>query len=223
MTTLPRPDVTVTHATDPSAPSGSMDVVISRDGKGKSYRVVGDSGPAIVKDAIEKVIGDKYTGEWLPVALVLLLLAMPAFAAEGPATSIDFSPVLQSVIGLCALALTALGSWALHRLAGYLGVSQQSAAISAFDDALTRAVHAGASAAQNEIATKGWDHVDVKNQVVAMGIGYAIEHFAPALKGIGLDPTDPNGATSDYLKAEINRIFPTAMASVAASPVTPPA
>jgi len=68
MTTLPRPDVTVTHATerDPTAPPGSMDVVISRDGKGKSYRAVGDSGPAIVKDAIEKVLGDHYTGEWLP-------------------------------------------------------------------------------------------------------------------------------------------------------------
>ena len=68
MTTLPRPDVNVTHASerDPTAPPGSMDVVISRDGKGKSYRVVGDTGPAIVKDAIEKVIGDGYTGEWLP-------------------------------------------------------------------------------------------------------------------------------------------------------------
>lgn len=68
MTTLPRPDVNVTHATerDPNAPPGSMDVVISRDGKAKSYRVVGDTGPAIVKDAVEKVLGDPHSGEWLP-------------------------------------------------------------------------------------------------------------------------------------------------------------
>jgi hypothetical protein len=68
MITLPRPDVTVTHATerDPNAPTGSMDVVISRDGRAKSYRIVGETGPAIVKDAVEKVLGDPYSGEWLP-------------------------------------------------------------------------------------------------------------------------------------------------------------
>ncbi len=64
---LPRPDVNVTHATerDPSAPPGSMDVVVSREGKGRSYRVVGD-GTAIVKDAIEKVLSDPYSAEFLP-------------------------------------------------------------------------------------------------------------------------------------------------------------
>ncbi len=68
MTDLPRPDVQVTHATerDPSAPPGSMDVVVSRDGKGKSYRVVGDTGQAIVKDAVEKVLSDPYSAEWIP-------------------------------------------------------------------------------------------------------------------------------------------------------------
>ncbi len=65
---LPRPVVEVTHATerDPSAPPGSMDVVVSRDGKGRSYRITGDNGPAIVKDGIEKVLGDSYSGEWIP-------------------------------------------------------------------------------------------------------------------------------------------------------------
>ncbi len=65
---LPRPDVSVTHATerDPSAPPGSMDVVVSREGKARSYRVTGDTGPAIVKDAIEKVLADPYNAEFLP-------------------------------------------------------------------------------------------------------------------------------------------------------------
>jgi hypothetical protein len=68
MTALPRPNVEATPAPerDPAAPPGSVDVVISREGKGKSYRVVGDSGPAIVKDAIEKVLSDPYSAEWLP-------------------------------------------------------------------------------------------------------------------------------------------------------------
>lgn len=68
MTDLPRPDVTVTHATerDPNAPPGSVDVVISRDGKAKSYRATGDSGPTIVADAVKQIISDPRTAEWLP-------------------------------------------------------------------------------------------------------------------------------------------------------------
>lgn len=66
-TILPRPEVTVTPASDrdPIAPSGSVDIVISRGGKGKSYRADGSSAPEIVKDAIEKVLADPYSGEWI--------------------------------------------------------------------------------------------------------------------------------------------------------------
>ena len=68
MAALPRPEVTVTHASDrdPSAPTGSMDVVITDGSRAKSYRVGGDDGPAIVKDAVEQIIGDRHTAEWLP-------------------------------------------------------------------------------------------------------------------------------------------------------------
>ena len=58
---LPRPDVTVTHTDD-----GKSHVVISRDGRGKSYEIAGSSPDEKVKDAVEKVISDGYTREWLP-------------------------------------------------------------------------------------------------------------------------------------------------------------
>jgi hypothetical protein len=61
MATLPRPDVNVT-----THESGSTDVVISRDGKGKSYRSEKTEKNEIVKDLVEKVVNDRYTGEWLP-------------------------------------------------------------------------------------------------------------------------------------------------------------
>lgn len=66
--TLPRPDVSVTPATDrdPLAPSGSVDIVISRDNKAKSYRADGGSTTAIVKDAVEKILNDRHSAEWLP-------------------------------------------------------------------------------------------------------------------------------------------------------------
>ncbi len=68
MTTLTRPDVTVTNATerDPNAPPGSMDVVISRDGKAKSYRTIAGTTAEVMKDGIEKVIADPYSAEWIP-------------------------------------------------------------------------------------------------------------------------------------------------------------
>ncbi len=64
---LPRPDVKVTPATerDPAASAGSVDIVISRDNKGRSYRAEGGSAPEVVKDAIEKILNDPYTGEWV--------------------------------------------------------------------------------------------------------------------------------------------------------------
>ena len=58
---IPRPDVTVTHTDD-----GKSHVVISRDGRGKSYEVNGTTPDEKVKDAVEKVLNDSYTGEWLP-------------------------------------------------------------------------------------------------------------------------------------------------------------
>lgn len=67
-TILPRPNVEVsnTQGRDSSAPDGSVDVVISRNGKGKSYRSVGGNLQEVVKDVVEKIISDRYTGEWLP-------------------------------------------------------------------------------------------------------------------------------------------------------------
>ncbi len=61
---LPRPDVTVTehHTGD----SYSLDVVISRDGKPRSYTGTGSSSHGATKDAVEKLLGDPYTAEWLP-------------------------------------------------------------------------------------------------------------------------------------------------------------
>lgn len=66
MPKLPRPTVEVTPTQDPSAPSGSVDVVISRDGKATSHRADGSSTTEIVKDAVRKVLDDHRTAEWLP-------------------------------------------------------------------------------------------------------------------------------------------------------------
>lgn len=136
--------------------------------------------------------------------------------------TVDLSPMISAALALCALTLTTVGTWAIGRLAAKLGIEANSAAVKGFDDALNKSVQAGAGFAQAEIAAKGYDHPDVKSAIVAFGAQYAVEKFAPALKAVGLDPANP-AATSAYLTAELNRVFPLAMTPVAASPTTPPA
>lgn len=58
---LPRPTVDVVTTED-----GKEHVVVSRDGKGKSYEIEGVSPAEKVKSAVTKVIGDAHTAEWLP-------------------------------------------------------------------------------------------------------------------------------------------------------------
>lgn len=65
---LPRPTVEVSSAEgrDPNATPGSVDIVVHRDGVGRSYRVDGSSPTELVKGAVEKVLGDAYSAEWIP-------------------------------------------------------------------------------------------------------------------------------------------------------------
>lgn len=63
MATLPRPDVNVVEGE--VSGTRTVDVVISRDGKAKSYRGEG-TGTAPIKQIVEKMIGDPLTAEWLP-------------------------------------------------------------------------------------------------------------------------------------------------------------
>jgi hypothetical protein len=62
MAEIPRPDVNV--KTD--AVTGKTHVVISRDGRGRSYEVTGVGVDDKIRDAVGKVLGDAYSAEWLP-------------------------------------------------------------------------------------------------------------------------------------------------------------
>lgn len=59
---LPRPTVHVV----PTPDGAKEHVVISREGKSKSYEISGTTPAERVKDAVEKVIADSHTAEWLP-------------------------------------------------------------------------------------------------------------------------------------------------------------
>ena len=137
--------------------------------------------------------------------------------------NIDLTSVIQAVLGLCGVAITIFGGIALQALARRFNVQVSAGQTAAFDAALDKSVTYGVTASEAAIAAKGWDHVDVKNQVLATGLAYAVQSFPQALKGVGLTTnlSDPQNAAT--ITAALQRALPAAMLTASASPATPPA
>lgn len=135
--------------------------------------------------------------------------------------TVDLSPILSSLVQLGALALMAVGGWAIQRFAAKMKVDTDSALVRKLDDALNKSIAAGATGLNNEIKQKGWDHPDVKNAVIRAGAAYLTNNWPDLLKEVGIPP---GGSTSTYMKIQslLDRAFPTAIGPVANSPATPP-
>ena len=88
------------------------------------------------------------------------------------------------------------------------------------EDSAGKALAFGISQAQQEIAAKGWDHVDVKNQVIETATAYAIKKFPDSLARVGVDTSKPLLA-AERLADVMKRKFPEAIAAAAVSPATP--
>lgn len=67
MANIVRPDVSVDqHPINPDGTGPNVtDVVVSRDGKGRSYRGVGTSEVERTKSIVRQIVDDPYTGEWI--------------------------------------------------------------------------------------------------------------------------------------------------------------
>lgn len=62
---LPRPDVSVTSRQTEDA--RAVDVVIARDGKAKTYTGSHPYSPdGAFKEAVDKILSDPFSAEWLP-------------------------------------------------------------------------------------------------------------------------------------------------------------
>lgn len=64
MMALPRPDVTVNQSQN--GDGHGVEVIISRDGKAKSYSGENYTSSGATAEVIKKIIADPYTAEWLP-------------------------------------------------------------------------------------------------------------------------------------------------------------
>lgn len=132
--------------------------------------------------------------------------------------TVDLAPLVQAAVGIAALAVATFGSWALQRLATRLGIQLSAERQARLDDAMTKAAQAGAVAAENLASTRGWDHPEVRNQMIGQGLQYLVARFPDALKQCGLDPADP--ADAARIRGAIERVLPVAAAPIAASPIT---
>lgn len=165
----------------------------------------------------------------LPIlAACLIALAYPTLAATATAlpnavsdTTAYLDPIIQTVLQVMAMAIASVAIWAITRVAQHFGLKVSAEQSAQFDGALTKLVQSGVAKANDLIEAHGWDHVAVKNATIAGAMTGAAAKFPDALAGVGLSPDDP--AFGQKLREALERIYPAAMAEVAASPATPPA
>jgi hypothetical protein len=134
-------------------------------------------------------------------------------------SQIDLTPVFQLVLSLVVGALGIFGSWAFAALARKLGMQVTQQQQDLFDSALHKLVTMGASKSMGIIEAAGWNHPSVKDAILREAINAAMEKFPDAMKGVGIELGEPNSTRK--IRDALERVYPLAMTSVVASPVTP--
>lgn len=132
---------------------------------------------------------------------------------------IDLTPLFQLVLSLVVGALGIFGSWAFAALARKLGMQVTQQQQDLFDSALHKLVTMGASKSMGIIEAAGWNHPSVKDAILREAINAAMEKFPDAMKGVGIEPGEPNSTRK--IRDALERVYPLAMTSIVASPVTP--
>src|SRR6185437_2486004 len=110
------------------------------------------------------------------------------------------------------------GTWAVGRLAQRFGVQLTASRAGLVRDLAIKAAEAGAVAAENLAASRGWDHPDVRSAALNGALQFVAAHGDAELKSAGLDPK--NAIDAARVSAQITALLPAAIAPVAASPAT---
>jgi hypothetical protein len=135
--------------------------------------------------------------------------------------AVDLSPILDAAVALAASALGVFGSLALRAAEAHWHIQVTQAQNDDFDDALNKAITAGAAATETMIAEKGYDHPAVKSSVLNAALTYVAAKFPAALAGAGLSGNLGDPANARAITAALTRAYPAAMTTYSNSPVTP--
>jgi len=143
----------------------------------------------------------------------VLGLTLPAFADTTPAaTAIDFSPVVQAIIGVGATVLTGIGGWALKWIAARTKagakLEQDAAMRDALHKALENAVHFGASYALTWAGSTNWANKNVKNALFTGAAQYVNVMVPDAVNYFGLDQPKLAGLIEARM-SQLTGILPT--------------
>ena len=137
--------------------------------------------------------------------------------------TIDLSSIEQTTLSLLGALLLALLSAAAKVGLQRLGISVTAAQQEVLNELAHKSVAYGIVNATDTIKTKGWDHIETKNAVVAAAGTYAVTQFPAVLKQAGIDVSNPALAAKMLADGIMTRVFPTAVQYAAYSPATPPA
>ena len=98
---------------------------------------------------------------------------------------IDLSPIINVGIDVISFVLMALGTWAVARLGKKLGLDADDQVRVYLDEALNRGI--GWAREKAKAKAKDMATVEVRSEIVAEAVKYALERVPDAVKHFNLD------------------------------------
>lgn len=116
-------------------------------------------------------------------------------------TAVDITPLLEQLLLLLGIVLTAVASWAGKKLSDKLGLEKESEARKYVQEAL----QTGINFAMKEAKKRAQDIKDpeVENKLVADAANYAITHVPDGLKLLKLDPVRDRARIEEIIRARL--------------------
>lgn len=170
-------------------------------------------------------------------AFSVVALTSAAYAADvvapvvavptSTSSQVYFGNILTAVLTACVPAVAAIACAVLWKIAGYFGIKASAEDQAKFADEAKVALTQAIVVAGPEIAAKGWDHVDVKNQIVANALNFYLQRYPDRSTAIATaagvaNPSVPSNAKSAAVAQSLMARLPDAASQAAASPATPP-
>ena len=134
----------------------------------------------------------------------------------------DISQLVNELLQALGVVLLGFALYGAKWLGTYLGIKVTAEQATMLDQIAENALDWAIARASSAIAAKGWDHPDVKSQILAAALNYAQQNAQGGLQKAGID-TSSQLSSAEGLAPIIERSFADAMGRAAASPATPPA
>lgn len=123
---------------------------------------------------------------WLVAAAFLAVSQIPALAQTIGTTTVDFGPVLTTVLQLLGAVIAGVGAWAVSRLNKYLGIKNDSELAHVMDNALRNGIKFATVRLSG--ALEGKTKVDLHNEVAALAATYVISSVPGTVAHFKLTP-----------------------------------